>query len=347
MSFRVFASLLLALCLVPVAAVEASARGQVALGYSHDPAEFQDRDMAVVDATIEKIGVTPATWTLWSNWGSRGEGTECLPDVGRCAFPSEAAAGLMERGITPMVWWQPVAPPGPRREEFARYVRIIRGHHDDYITQWATDARDHGGPIILRFAHEMNGKWYPWSLDRYDNSPERFRMAWQHIWRIFRDVDASNVKFMWSPAREDCQGCLTEIDYEDFYPGNRFVDYLGLNAYNSARSQWRTLASTLERPIYRLRQVSQTRSFPHGKPIILGEVGSNHVGGSKAAWLTDGYQDVFRRWPRVKAIVYFDVDMTQRSRKDPDWRLVWPSDGSAARAYQELSALPRFSGTLP
>ena len=347
MTIRVVASLFLALCLAAGTAATTVARDQVALGYSHDPAEFQDRDMAAVDATIERIGVTPATWTMWSNWGSRGGGTECVPEVGRCAFPSEAAAGLLERGITPMIWWQPVAPPGPEREEYARYLRIIRGHHDDYIRQWATDARDHGGPIILRFAHEMNGKWYPWSLGRYDNTPERFRQAWQHIWRIFRDVGASNVSFMWSPAREDCEGCLTEYRYEDFYPGNRFVDYVGLNAYNSARGQWRSLTSTLERPIERLREVSETRSFPLGKPIIIGEVGSNHEGGSKASWITDGYQEVFRRWPRVKAIVYFDVDMTERSKKDPDWRLRWPGDGSAMQAYRDLAAMPRFRGTLP
>jgi hypothetical protein len=344
---RVVIPMFLALCLVLVAAAEASARSALALGYSHDPAEFQDRDMDVVDAMSRRIGSTPAMWTLWSNWGSRGGQDECPPDVGRCAFPSEPAAGLMERGITPMIWWQPAAPPGKARGEYARYVHTINGRHDDYIRQWATDARDHGGPIILRYAHEMNGKWYPWGITRFDNTPERYKKAWQHIWRIFRDVGADNVRFMWSPAQENCKGCEPNYAYEAFYPGNRFVDYVGLNAYNSARNSWRSLVDVVEKPVTRLRAMTKTLSYPRGKPIILGEVGSNYVGGDKAHWVTDGYNRVFQRWPGVKAIVYFDVDMTQRSRKDPDWRLVKPQDGTAWNAYRQIAAMPRFRGQLP
>jgi mannan endo-1,4-beta-mannosidase len=343
---RIVTPAILALCVVLATGAAASARSAIALGYSHDPAEFQDRDMATVDTIIDWLGTTPATWTLWSNWGSRGEATECSADVGRCAFPGEAAAGLLARGITPMIWWQPSAPPGRERGEYARYIRIINGRHDDYIRAWATDARDHGGPIILRFAHEMNGKWYPWGITRFDNTPERYKKAWQHVWRIFRDVGASNVRFLWSPAREICKGCEPNYRFEDFYPGNRFVDYIGLNAYNSAKYKWRSMTGVLERPIARLREVSQTERFPRGKPIIIDEVGSNHIGGSKAEWLDDGYYDVFRRWPRVKAIVYFDVDMRERSKKDPDWRLIRPTDRSALATYREIAAMPRFRGQI-
>jgi hypothetical protein len=253
----------------------------------------------------------------------------------------------MERGITPFIWWQPSAPPGQERGEYSRYIRIINGRHDDYIRAWATDAMAHGGPIILRFAHEMNGKWYPWSITRRDNTPKRFREAWRHIWRIFRDVGASNVRFLWSAAKEDCKGCEPHYRYQDFYPGNRYVDYVGVSAYNSARVRWQPMASILAQPLARLREVTLTRSFPRGKPVILGEVGSSAVGGSKATWISDGHDDVFRLWPRVKAIVYFDVDMGERHPKDPDWRLITPADRSALNAYRSIATEPRFSGRIP
>ncbi len=81
--------------------------------------------------------------------------------------------------------------------------------------------------------------------------------------------------------------------------------------------------------------------------MILGEVGSNHLGGDKATWLSEGYDEVYRRWPRVKAMVIFDIDMSQRHKAHPDWRLDLPADGSALAAYRASVDDPRFGGRLP
>ncbi len=54
--------------------------------------------------------------------------------------------------------------------------------------------------------------------------------------------------------------------------------------------------------------------MPRGKPVILGEVSSNHEGGNKARWIRKGYARTYERWPKVKAIVYLDVDMRPRTR---------------------------------
>lgn len=338
---------LLALVLVLSSAAAAWARDPIALGLTIDPVDHRDQNLVRLDRLIENRGFKPATWTTWSNWGSRGDNEECLPDIGRCAFPSETVAGLLERGITPFIWWQPAAPPGKARGDFARYLFTINGRHDDYIREWAAAAAEQDGPILLRYAHEMNGKWYPWAITRFDNTPERYVKAWQHIWEIFQEEGATNVKWVWAPSREDCKGCEPNYRYESFYPGNRYVDYVALSSYNQAKGRWRTMASMLERPMDRMREMTRSSEFPDGKPVILDEVGTVHEGGSKAAWLTDGYNEVFRRWPLVKAIVYFDVNMTVRNKKHPDWRLKYPSDGSAMDAYGSLMALPRFRGQIP
>ena len=264
----------------------------------------------------------------------------------RCAFPSETVAGLLERDITPFIWWQPAAPPGQARGDFARYLFTINGRHDDYIREWAAAAAEQEGTILLRYAHEMNGKWYPWGITRFDNTPERYVKAWQHIWEIFQEEGATNVKWVWAPSREDCKGCEPNYRYESFYPGNRYVDYVALSSYNRAKGQWRTMASMLEKPMARMREMTQSADFPDGKPVILDEVGTVHEGGSKATWITSGYNEVFQRWPSVKAIVYFDVNMTTRNKSHPDWRLRLPDDGSALEAYSSLAALPRFQGRI-
>jgi len=202
----------------------------------------------------------------------------------------------------------------------------------------------HGGPIVLRFAHEANGHWYPWGLARFDNTPWRYKQAWRHVWRIFRDVGASNVRFLWNPIEEGCGGCEPDYRYERFYPGNKYVDYVGANAFNWGWNRWRPLVRILEVPIKRLRQVTKSKSLPNGKPIIVGEVSSNHTGGSKASWIRKGYVKVYRRWPKVKALVYLDVDM--RPSGHPDWRLIKPANGSALRAYAQTATKSKFQGRI-
>jgi hypothetical protein len=96
----------------------------------------------------------------------------------------------------------------------------------------------------------------------------------------------------------------------------------------------------------RMREMTQSADFPNGKPVILDEVGTVDEGGSKAAWITSGYNEVFRRWPTVKAIVYFDVNMTARNKSHPDWRLRFPEDGSALDAIRSLAEQPRFQGHI-
>ena len=53
-------------------------------------------------------------------------------------------------------------------------ANIINGQFDSYIDQWATDAKTLGLPIALRFNHEMNGYWYPWSEQANGNSPGEY-----------------------------------------------------------------------------------------------------------------------------------------------------------------------------
>ena len=57
--------------------------------------------------------------------------------------------------------------------------------------------------------------------------------------------------------------------------------------------------------------------------------------------------DVFRRWPRVKAIVYFDVDMTKRNKRHPRLAAALPIGRiRAGRPTPVLAAMPRFKGTI-
>jgi hypothetical protein len=72
---------------------------------------------------------------------------------------------------------------------------ICGGTHDEYIDAVARSLRDSGLTVYLRFAHEMNGEWYPWY-----HEPDKYIEAWKYVRNRMRSVrNAWNVKFVWSP----------------------------------------------------------------------------------------------------------------------------------------------------
>jgi hypothetical protein len=94
-----------------------------------------------------------------------------------------------------------------------------------------------------------------------------------------------------------------------------------------------------------LRKVSRTSRNPMGKPVILPEVGSNWVGGDKADWIMTGYAAAIKKWPAIRAMVYFDYDTTPVGQ--PDWRLALPPDGAAMTAYRSVANKAIFQASIP
>ncbi len=65
-------------------------------------------------------------------------------------------------------------------------------------------------------------------------------------------------------------------------------------------------------------KVKQTAKFTK-KPIIIAEVASFHkpLAKSKAKWLKQGYLNTYRRFPKVKGILYLDAALGATARPTP------------------------------
>jgi hypothetical protein len=315
----------------------------MAIGVSIPGGRSASQVQSDLDAFTAKVGHVPALWSLWSQWGSRGGHKACLPDAGTCSFPTEAVQTLGAAGVTPVIWWEPTNPKGSAwlKGKYERYDRILNGKHDKYIRAWARDARDAGVPIILRFAHEANGAWFPWGIGRFTNTATNFKAAWRHVWRIFKDEAAlPYVRFLWSVTKQDCRGCNP---FARVFPGKRYVDYAGITAFNWGRYKgrsWKSMVSILESSVQDVMRVT-------GKPIIVAELASNFRGGDKARWIRQGYKNVRLRWPRIKGIIYLDTNAPKIEFGHPDWRLVKPNDGSALAAYSQIAGMSAFQSHLP
>jgi beta-mannanase len=174
-----------------------------------------------------------------------------------------------------------------------------------------------------------------WGKQICGNTAAEFRAAWIHVWTIFHTVGATNVKFEF--------GVAGSKGFSTFYPGNQYVDYLGLTALNWGKNHqkpWTSLVNVMSQTVAGLRALNKK------KPIIAAEVASGPdqkcADCTKASWIS-GFQAVYDHagWGQVVAIVYLDFDM--RYVGQPDWRLQSPQ--AALDAYNGLLANKEFQGT--
>ncbi len=188
------------------------------------------------------------------------------------------------------------------------YAAILRGDWDIYFKTFAEQARIYGGPVILIPFEEMNGDWYPWSGTKNGNSPAQHIDAYRYIREFFRDTP--NVKFGWA-VNGDSVPDTAGNRIADYYPGDAFVDYVGVDGFNFG-DPWMTFDE-----IYG-SALQQLKTFK--KPIYIFSMASAD-GPKKAAWIADALTAELPKYPEVKGWVWFNEN------KERDWR-VWSDDAS-------------------
>ena len=190
---------------------------------------------------------------------------------------------------------------------------IAAGHWDGYLRRFAAQVRRFGGQVILSFAPEANGQWYPWGWQH--TSPAHWVAAWRHVVTVFRDSDAINVTWLWDiSGRNRGTGHI-----RNWWPGPRYVDWIGVDGY------YFTPADTFQTVIG--STVRNVRKFTR-KPILVSEVGIGpHAG--QAAKLPGLFAGLRR--DHLLGLIWFDVAQHQ-GLYHQDWRLDGPAAVAAFRA---------------
>jgi beta-mannanase len=266
---------------------------QVALGLYQTV--FPD-DMSAVrdfaDSTGHRLSIVH-WYAIWGGWKSQ--------------FSAADLQNVAAMGATPMITWEPWAGSGPDPAWSLRSA-ILSGAHDDYIDAWARGLSAYDKPVLLRFAHEMTDQpQYPWAVGINGNTASDYIGAWRHVRAIFKRYPTSNVKWVWSPQMlGDASETAHDARFRSVYPGDDLVDWVGLDAYNTGPNldwgapRWRSLAEVLSTPYAAITAISN-------KPVLLAEVGSSENGGSKADWITAALGTDLPRFPRIRALVWFDI----------------------------------------
>jgi hypothetical protein len=151
---------------------------------------------------------------------------------------------------------------------------------------------------------EMNGDWVTWGRDVYaGNTPANYRAAWQRIHGIFAAEGANPyVKWIWCPVA-DLSAADATSTWTDFYPGNSYVDIIGMNGYNFGNVSWSFWRSFEEIYTYSYNEFKDNTT----KDLYICEIGCNYLGGNKAEWIKDAFMQLRTNYPRIVAATWFNM----------------------------------------
>ncbi|GAA1886814.1 glycoside hydrolase family 26 protein [Asanoa iriomotensis] len=224
---------------------------------------------------------------------------DCRPSVVK-VFTS-VQGGISARTLedlpgTPLLSLEPWTTGRNQHQPEWKLGHTLDGTYDDQYAEIARAVVAYRKPILIRWAHEMNGHWYPWGTDN-DNRPGEYPAAFRRVVKLFRDLGATNAVWVWAPniVRGTASGTIKE-----FWPGADYVDVVGPTGYAIRESSPSvTFRDTLDQ-IYALTD----------KPVLLTEVGVE-PGPQKRAWLA-AFGPWLRENPRIAGFVWNQVNRDGR-----------------------------------
>lgn len=338
-----------AIVALPLAA-GAHAQGQALLGVYYGN---QGWKMDQVRAMEAWQGKRHAVVNLFTDWCNRSKTLDNLFD--------QQLPNIWANRNVPVVSWEPTlcsAAATPADVE----VRAARGDYDAYLAAWADRMKKFvSGPdgsygtaddrrVYIRLAHEMNGDWYPWGAAVGGNSAAHYILMWQRVRGIFwqKGLDARSVQWIWAVNHEDVGFARAE----DYYPGDAYVDWIGIDGYNWGASQswssWKAPEQVFGPMIARLRGLT-------AKPLALTETASStSMPGrvdvaAKSLWITQLFSYATASTTDARMIVWFNED------KETDWAVFGGTNGdetyrsgrSSYKAYGSYRAAAQAPGLLP
>ena len=303
-------------------AIGAQAQGQALLGVYYGN---QGWDMPQVRAMEAWQGKRHAVVNLFTDWCNR---SKSLDNLFKQQLPN-----IWANGNVPVITWEPYLC-SPTATPSDVEARIARGDYDAYVKAWADRMVAFvAGPdgslgtaddrrAYIRLAHEMNGNWYPWGAAVGGNSTANYHLMWQRVVGIFwgKGLDRRTVQWIWAVNHEDVGGTTAE----SYYPGDAYVDWVGVDGYNWGSSQswssWRTPEEVFGPMIARLRSIT-------AKPLALTETASSTAMpgrvdvAAKSLWITQLFNYVGAAATNARMIVWFNDD------KETDWSVFGGANG--------------------
>ncbi len=241
-------------------------------------------------------------------------------------FPMKKCKTVWNAGYMPHITWE--AWDMMSHKNIVTFDDILNGKWDAYIKKYAEGVKEFGHPVIIRWGHEMNGDWYPWSIPQNNFDYEKYKKVFRYLHNKYEEVGATNAQWAWCPNNLS----FPKDKRNNFvltYPGDKYVDWIALDGYNFGvapgfSDKWLSFTD-----VFGVLYSTVVANFP-SKPIMIGEYATGDNGGNKAEWILDAYKQIKEKFKAIKLAIWFNID------KEVDWRI----DGypEIADAYRKAVA---------
>ncbi len=197
--------------------------------------------------------------------------------------------------------------------------------------------------VLLRFGAEFN----VWENQA---NPEEYKAAYRYVSDYFHRNNP-NVAMVWSPGAVSVWG----MDMNDFYPGDEYVDWVGVSLYMTKYFIGNPNAPDYEQayfktgiycdPVLLINEVIE--KYGDRKPVMLSESGVSHH--TSSSYLTENTTDWADRkmqeylyylpmmYPQIKFIAYFDTYVNNEMN---NYALV--QNKTLQTCFAEISKYSRF-----
>lgn len=237
-------------------------------------------------------------------------------------FPKEQIEIVASYGALPLIYWLPWSRElqefesvTPKDHNRFNLDLILAGKWDQYIDQWAEQAREIKYPLLVAWGIEMNGNWFPWCGIFYGagettnskcatcfKGPEKYKAAYRYIVERVRKKGATNVLWVWHVNNtSDPEEPWNTMSI--YYPGSDYVDWIAMSAYGQQypKQDWVTLDYAFKFPYEQLKLIDKS------KPLMLAEwgIGEFPKSGDKALWLKEAFSRLETEFGGIKAMVFW------------------------------------------
>ena len=276
------------------------------IAYGHQDDLFYGHNWLVTDAEndpLERSDVKDVTGKYPVILGCDLGGIELGADENLDGVPFDlmrrAAQKQVERGGIVTFSWHPRNPLTGGDAWDVSSDQVVKsilkgGEKEREFRTWLSRVADFieslGVPVIFRPWHENLGSWFWWGgkLCSAQEYQELYRMTWLYL---TKDRGLTNILWCYSP-----NGDVKPEEYMSRYPGDEFVDILGVDSYEYVGNG--TVADASARFKGELRRILTfltALSYEHNKLMCLSETG--YEGIKYPTWWTEILEPAVREYP--------------------------------------------------
>ncbi|MCR5481925.1 MAG: glycoside hydrolase family 26 protein [Clostridia bacterium] len=194
---------------------------------------------------------------------------------------------------------------------------ILNGTYDEFLKNYAKTIADFGHPVLFRPFNEMNGDWCPYSSYNTSRDTMIYKEVYKYLHKIFKKQGANNVIWVWNPN----SGSFPDYKWNhtlNYYPGDKYVDVVGMTAYNTGTYYWNVGERWKEFDELYVN-LYYTYNAWFGQPLMITEFASASCGGDKVQWVKTMFKSL-KNFKQLKMAVWWDG-------------CDWDTNGNIARSY--------------